>query len=277
MLAVVTGASAGLGEAFACRLAAAGWDLVITARRGSRLEALARTLSETRRVQVRVQVADLTVPAHRAQLESLVANRDVDLLVNNAGFAGYAPFAQVEPRILDDLIAVHIWATTGLTRAALPRMLRRNSGAVINIASVLAFSASVPPTPLPFRATYAAAKAYLVAFTQALAGELRGTGVQVEVCCPGLIDTEFPTGMERSSIRFPRMGPGEVVDAALAALSLGEVVCVPGLGDAALTDQVEDSQWELFSSAVVGPLADRYRDVSGFRRPGARVARFSTP
>jgi short-subunit dehydrogenase len=268
MLAFVTGASAGLGEAFASRLASAGWDLVITARRGSRLEALAQTLSEMHHVRVRVQVADLTVPAQRAGLESMVGNEDVDLLVNNAGFAGYAPFSEVERRILDDLIAVHISATTGLTRAAVPGMLRRNSGAVINVASLLAFSVGIPPPPLPYRATYAAAKAYVIAFTQALAGELRGSGVQVEVCCPGLIDTEFNAGRDPTTTPYPVMEPGEVVDAALAALSLGEVVCVPGLGNAALTDRVEDSHNELFSSAASGRLARRYQSATDSPIPG---------
>jgi uncharacterized protein len=118
MFAVVTGASAGLGEAFATRLAVDGWDLLITARRGERLEALADNLTESHDRRVRVKAADLAVPGEVA------------------------------------------------------RMVRRGSGAIINVASLLAFSATLPPQPLPNRATYAAAKAYLVSFTQALAGEL---------------------------------------------------------------------------------------------------------
>ena len=259
MLAVVTGASAGLGEAFATRLAAEGWDLVITARRRERLEALADTLTERRHRRVRVLVADLTVPGEVAELEGVVAEEDVDLLVNNAGFAGYAPFTDVDPEVVDNLVAIHIRAASRLTRAALRGMVRRNSGAVINVASLLAFSATLPPQPLPYRATYAAAKAYLVAFTQALAGELGGSQIYVQVCCPGLIATDFHAGMDMSGIPFPVMEPSEVVDAALEGLRLGEVVCLPGLHDTGLLDQLAEAQQTVFLTAVASKLAERYR------------------
>jgi uncharacterized protein len=258
MLGVITGASAGLGEAFAARLAAEGWDLVITARRRERLEDLADTLRQSHHTRVRVLVADLTVPGQVAELEHVLGSEEVELLVNNAGFAGYAPFVDVDPQVVDDLIAVHIRATSRLTRAALAGMARRGSGAVINVASLLAFSATLPPQPLPYRATYAGAKAYLVAFTQALAGELGDSQVHVQVCCPGLIATDFHAGMDMSAIPFPVMEPSEVVDAALEGLRLGEVVCVPGLDDTGLLDHLGEAQQTLLLTAVTSKLAERY-------------------
>ena len=175
MLAFVTGASAGLGEAFACRLAEDGWDLAITARRGERLDALAGRLTARHRVSVQTRVADLTNPGEVADLERIITAAQPDLLVNNAGFAGYHEFRDVDPQVVADLVGVHVMAVTRLARAAIPAMVARGSGAIINVASLLAFSGPLRPQPLPYRAVYAGAKAFQVAFTQALAGELAGT------------------------------------------------------------------------------------------------------
>jgi short-subunit dehydrogenase len=259
VLAVVTGASAGIGEAFATRLAAERWDLVITARRRQRLESLAERLMAAHRNKVRVLVVDLTVKTEVSELLQLLTTEDVDLLVNNAGFGGYAPFVEADPRVIDDLIAVHISAVSQLSRAVLPGMIRRNTGAVINVASLLAFSGTMPPQPLPYRATYAGAKAYLVAFTQALAGELVDTAVRVQVCCPGLVATEFHADFDLSGIPLPIMDPMEVVDAALKGVADGEVVCVPGLEDASMIDQLGDVQRTMLLAASSAGLATRYR------------------
>ena len=187
----MTGASSGIGEAFACQLAADGWDLALTARRGDRLRDLAKQLAGEHGVNVQTYVADLAEPGDLAELERVIAAAGPDLLVNNAGFAGYREFCQVDPQVVSGLIAVHVTAVTRLARAAVPAMVARGSGAIINVASALAFSGSLPSQPLPYRAVYAAAKAFQVAFTQVLADELRETGVQVQACCPGLVDTEF--------------------------------------------------------------------------------------
>lgn len=129
------------------------------------------------------------------------------------------------------------------------------------MASLLAFSGSMPPQPLPYRAVYAGAKAFQVAFTQALAGELAGTGVQVQVCCPGLIDTEFHAvaGLELAGIPFPVLRPDEVAGASLAGLRLGEVVCVPGLHDLSMIDTFSQAQRSLLLTAVNSELASRYQ------------------
>jgi len=265
MLGFVTGASSGIGEAFACRLAADGWDLAITARRGDRLRALAKRLADEHDVTVQIHVADLTDPGDLAELERAIAAAGPDLLVNNAGFAGYREFCDVDPKVVSDLIAVHITAVTRLARAAVPGMVARGSGAIINVASALAFSGSLPPRPLPHRAVYAAAKAFQVTFTQALAAELAGSGVQVQACCPGLVDTEFHAlaGRDLAGIPFPVMRPEEVAGAALAGLRLGEVLCVPGLNDPSMTGTISQAQQALLMTAVSSPLADRYQEARG--------------
>lgn len=265
MFGFVTGASSGVGEAFACRLAADGWDLTITARRGDRLRALAERLTEKHGVSVQTCFADLTDPEDVTELERVIADAEPDLLVNNAGFAGYREFSDVDPQVLTRLVGVHVMAVSRLARAAVPAMVARRSGAIINVASLLAFSGSLPPQPLPYRAMYAGAKAFQVAFTQALAGELAGTGVQVQVCCPGLIDTEFHAlaGLDLSGIPFPVLRPDEVAGAALAGLRLGEVVCVPGLHDPSMIDTVSEAQRAMFLTAVSSGLADRYAPSPG--------------
>jgi uncharacterized protein len=265
MFGFVTGASSGIGEAFACRLAADHWDLAITARRGDRLRALAERLAGEHGVHVQSYVADLTEPGGLAGLEQVIAKAEPDLLVNNAGFAGYREFCDVDETVVSDLIAVHVTAVTRLARAAVPAMVARGSGAIINVASALAFSGSLPPEPLPYRAVYAAAKAFQVTFSQALAGELRGTGVQVQACCPGLVDTEFHAlaGRDAAEFPFPVMQPDDVVTAALAGLGLGEDVCVPGLTDPSMIDTVSQAEQALLLTAVSSPLAGRYHSEPG--------------
>ena len=157
------------------------------------------------------------------------------------------------------LHSLHVTAVSRLARTALPAMLKRRSGAIITIASALAYSGSILPEPLPFRAMYAGTKAFQLAFTEALAGELAGTGGRALACCPGLIDTGFHqvVGIDVAGIPFPVMPPAEVARAALAGLRLGEVVCVPGLGDQSMVGNVNDAQRALFTTAVSSGLARR--------------------
>ena len=111
--------------------------------------------------------------------------------VNNAGFSGYGSFVELEPEQIDHLVDIHCITTARLTRAALPGMIEAGRGGVVNIASLLAFSQSLPPNPLPYRAIYAACKAFMVTFTVTLRHELDGTGVRAMVCCPGVVESEF--------------------------------------------------------------------------------------
>ena len=260
--AVVTGASSGIGAAFARRLALDGYDVTVVARRRSRLELLARELETEHGATVEVIAADLAV---RAEVDSLAGHLADDgalrLLVNSAGFAGYKPFVGQDLQEAERLIEVHVGAGTRLSRAVLPGMVDRGDGAVVNVASLLAFGKSLPVQPLPFRAVYAGCKAYLVAFTQALHQELIGSGVSVQVCCPGLVATEFHAveGIDRSRSPFRPMTAEDVVNASLGALDLGEPLCLPGLDDVTLIDRYHADQRQLIQLSNHDRLADRYR------------------
>ena len=257
--ALVTGASAGLGVAYAERLAAKGFDLVLVARRRERLDELAKRLEKAHRIKAEVLLADLTSAKDVAKVEKRLAGDDsLELLVNNAGFGGYKPFVEVEPEVIDDLVQIHVLTVARLTRAALPAMVKRKKGGVINVASLLALSGTLPSQPLPFRATYAGAKAFITTFTQTLAGELAGTGVRVEVCLPGIVDTEFHTAQGMNKLPGGMAAP-DVVTASLAALERGEVVCVPGLDDPSLVDRLGEAQRAVMSSANRPALAARYK------------------
>jgi short-subunit dehydrogenase len=252
--------------AFAEQLAGDGYDVIIVARRRERLEALAQRLRTDHGAAVEVFVADLTNPAAVQAVEQRVAeDTGLELLVNNAGFAGYMPFVQLDPDRAEELIRVHVIATTRVTRAALPGMLRRGRGAIINVSSLLGFSASVPSSsPMPRRAVYAGCKAYINTFTEVLHHELEGTGVQVQALCPGPVqDTEFHDhvpGFDRSCLGIVGIHARGIVRAALTGLELGEVICVPGLDDPDLIAQVRGDERQMLARAAPGGLAARYTE-----------------
>jgi uncharacterized protein len=258
-VALVTGASAGIGTAFAERLAADGYDLVVVARRRERLEELKERLERERGITVEVLAVDLADDAGSRVVEERAA-AGLDLLVNNAGFAGYRPFADLDPQMAEELIRVHVLSVTRATRAALGPMLERGSGAIVNVASLLAFSGAIPPDPLPQRVVYASCKAYLVAFSQLLHGEVAQSGVRVQVLCPGLVKTEFHevAGRDPTQLPYGAMEPDEVVRASLRGLELAEVICTPGLQDVDLVAARDEAQTTLFRTAVAGSLAERY-------------------
>jgi short-subunit dehydrogenase len=264
-LALVTGASAGIGQAFAERLARDGHDLIIVARRRDRLETLARRLGEEHHADVQVYVADLATPAGVDALAERVAAAPLALLVNNAGFGGYRPFIELDPAVADGLLSIHVRAVVQATRAALPGMVERGGGGIINVASLLSLSGTAPSGQfLPFRAVYAASKAFLLAFSQIVAGELALTpgaeNVRVQVCLPGIVKTEFHEvqGWDTSKMP-PRMSAEDVVQASLSALAKGEVVCAPAVEDAAAIEKVGEAQRAVLGSARMPTLADRYR------------------
>jgi short-subunit dehydrogenase len=160
------------------------------------------------------------------------------------------------------LIRVNVIALTRLTRAALPGMIARGHGAVINVSSRLAYSSALGSPPLPKRATYAGTKAYINTFSQILNNELSGTGVQVQALCPGVVRTEFHERVGMDPGRLPPeivSSPEDVVQASLAGLRLGEVVCIPSMEDPALLDRVWESERELFEQSRIGRNAGRYR------------------
>jgi hypothetical protein len=227
---LITGASSGLGTIFARKLAQQGYALAICARRVERLEALAGELRGAFGVPVEVIPCDLADLADLKRLEARVAGMErLDLLVNNAGFGLPGKFNRSSIDRQTDMLNVHLVAMQRLTRTALPGMIARREGAVINVASVAAFF------PLLGSALYAATKAALVSFSETLSIELRGTGVKVQALCPGFVRTEFHltpehrSGQGRKLPDFIWALAEPAVDASLRALGGNRVVVVPGL------------------------------------------------
>ena len=229
----VTGASVGIGAAFARRLARDGYDLSLVARNKRQLEQLADELHTAHGVKAQAVPADLTdADALREVERALAHDTHLDLLVNNAGFGTNGVFAELEADREEDEIRLNVVALTRLTRAALPGLVRRGRGGVINVSSMAALQ------PAPFNATYGATKAFVNSFTEALYEELRGSGVRVMALCPGFTRTEFQdrAGIDASGIpSLAWMSAEAVVDAAMSGYTRGEAVCVPGLGNWAMT------------------------------------------
>ncbi|MGZ4631174.1 MAG: SDR family NAD(P)-dependent oxidoreductase [Actinomycetes bacterium] len=256
--ALVTGASSGIGRAYAERLAADGYDLVLVARRRERLDELAAALETTHGVAVEPVVVDLAEADAVAALADRLMSSPVDLLVNNAGLAHYMPFTELPAAKARELIDVNVTAPVLLAQAVLPGMVAQGSGAIINVASLLAFSGAATGPMLPQRAVYAATKAFLVAHTQILAGELVDTGVRVQVVCPGVVRSEFHSrqGLDLSAV--PRMEPDQVVNASLADLARGVVVSIPGLPDESAVTRYNEAAGALSGVARATELPERY-------------------
>ena len=228
--ALVTGASSGIGAAFATRLARDGRDLVLVARRLDRLEESAKELRERFDCGVSVVAADLTQPSELRKVEEQVASDEaLDLLVNNAGFGTIGRFATLDPDREEEEVRLNIIALQRLTRAALPGMIARKRGGIINVSSM----AGLQPGG-PSNATYSATKAFVNSFTEALHEELRGSGVQVQALCPGFTRTEFQdvAGVNTSDLpSIAWMSAEAVVEASIAGLGRGDVILVPGFGN----------------------------------------------
>lgn len=223
--ALVTGASSGIGAAFARALKARGERLILVARRADRLHSLAQELGGEG--EATVLPFDLGQAGSGARLEAAVRERGlaVDLLVNNAGFGDSGHFAREDPARLAGMVDLNARAVVELTRAFVPGMIERRRGRIVNVASTAAFQ------PCPFLAVYAASKAFVLAFTEALHEELAGTGVRVQALCPGLTETEFQQVAHTDHVPFnktPAMKAEDVVAWSLAGLDRGRLRVIAG-------------------------------------------------
>lgn len=228
---LVTGASSGIGAALAVEFAAAGYDLLLAARRLDKLTALATALREAHGVEAEAIAADLSSAAGVDALVRAIGarGRPVDVLVNNAGFGHNGSIAEIDPERQRHMLRLNVEALAGLTRALVPGMVERGRGGVLNVASTAAFQ------PGPFFGTYAATKAFVLSFSEALSEELRGSGVQVSCLCPGATATEFAAEaeMENSPVftMFPVSDAASVARAAVRGYQRGKVLIVPGLSN----------------------------------------------
>lgn len=259
-VALITGASSGIGATYADRLARRGHDLVLVARDQQRMDDLAARLASDTGARIEVLRADLTSRADLARVEARLRDDDrITTLVNNAGIAASGPFGGADLDHLEKLIALNTVAVLRLTGAVVPGLVARGHGTVINIGSVTALM------PETFNGTYSATKAFVLNFTQALHAEVGGRGVRVQAVLPGATRTEIweRAGVDLSSLRAEiLMGVDEMVDAALAGLDQGELVTIPSLPDAAEWDAVTAARRALWPKLSRDHAAERYRPVA---------------
>ena len=255
-LALITGATSGIGKAFAERLVALGYDLILVGRNQDRLEAFAASHPYRK---IEAVVADLSTDEGIQMVSQWCATEPLTMLINNAGVAHYMPFDELPVNKIREVLQVKTMAPTLLSHAAVSGMKARGQGAIINVAGMIAFSGPTPATTMPRRTVCGGCLAYLVSMTQLLGAELEGSGVTVQVLCPGVVATEFHTrqGLDLSTV--PRMSAEEVVPASLRGLELGEVVTAPGVEDPGLLEAIFRSERAAFS-AQTPQLVTRYRD-----------------
>lgn len=225
--ALITGASSGIGEEFARLLAEDGYEVILAARRKDRLSQLAKKLTRNGNGDAKILQADLQTPEGvSAFLEKTRGLKNkLDLLVNNAGFGTHGPFARNNMDRETGMVYLHCTATLQLTHFFLPGMLAKKSGGIINVASTAAFQ------PVPYMATYAATKVFLLSFSHALAEEVKASGVKVMCLCPGATKTEFQSiSSPGSTLKPPRwMTARDVARIALNDFKKGRRVSVPGV------------------------------------------------
>ena len=226
--ALITGASAGLGAELAWLFAADGHDVALVARRRDKLDALAREIGQKHGVEAHVLAEDLGDPAAPKRIAGALDKQGiaVEFLVNNAGFGTNGAFAELPIERELELVQVNVIALVHLTRLLLPAMIARGSGRVLNIGSTAGF------VPGPYMAAYYASKAFVNSFTEALAFELRGTGVTATLSCPGATATEFAAvaGNDKTALfKSGVMSAREVAEHAYRAMTNGEVAVIPGI------------------------------------------------
>jgi uncharacterized protein len=253
-VALVTGASAGIGAVYADRLAKRGYDLILTARRGDRLKALADKLGAASGQKIETVVADLSKRADVKRVEELLrTDLRITLLVNNAGTATVTPLLNSNIHEMSDMISLNVDALVRLTYAAAPKFVERRSGTIINISSVTAVG------PERLNGVYGASKAFVLAFSQSLKHELADKGVRVQVVLPGATATDIWPNSGVPIEDLPKemvMSAENMVDASLAGLDQGEFATAPSLGDPAkwqAYDQVRDERAGQMSRSAPAP------------------------
>ena len=249
--ALVTGASSGFGTVFARSLRARGHHVILVARREDRLLSLQKELGGEEGATVLVQDLAAAGGADRVLDELEKRGLAVDVLVNNAGVGLTTPFLEQSADRIRGMIDLNVRAVVELTRGLLPPMIERRRGAIVNVSSIAAFQ------PVPYMGVYAATKAFILSFTEALSHEIRGSGVRLQALCPGPTATEFLEVSETHSgllvTKMPMLSAGDVVKASLDGLDRGKLRVIPGLGNRLLPQLLRFSP-VAFTRAVTAQL-----------------------
>lgn len=255
-LALVTGASSGIGTAYVRHLASTGYDILAVARRREALEALKSEIEASHRTTVEVLPADLESDEGLSRVvERLRQGSFVTMLVNNAGFAARGRIGEMDLAAFDRMIRLNVVALAHLTDAAMARMRVENRGTIIQISSGTMFM------QLPGNSAYGASKNFVTGFTRTLQAEVEGTGIRVQLLVPGVIATDFHRVAGNDLSRFPPervMSADDLVTASLRALELGEPVCIPSVPDITDWDAYVAAEQQLSANASRDKPAARY-------------------
>ena len=232
--ALITGATSGIGKAFAFEFARKGYDLIITGRRQQEIYAVADQLKKDYKIRVTVLTIDLSVHDDLARLIKLVQKKkNIEILVNNAGFGLSEKFYEDQVNNQLKMLKVHVTAPLVLIHRIIPQMIKQGSGTIINVASLAAY------TPTPDNAMYTGTKSFLINFTESLHMELHNYGIRVQCLCPGLTHSDFHNKLNKiklpvSGHRFIWMNPAEVVNYSLNCLEKDKIICIPGASNRAM-------------------------------------------
>jgi len=255
--ALITGASSGIGAVYADRLSKMGYDLILVARNAEKLKHVADKIRNETEINVEVIIADLSKKSELLRIENLIKeNKNINLLVNNAGVGAVTPLLQSNVDKMEEMIDINVTALTRLTYAAAPEFIHRLNGTIINIASIVAIGPEI------LNGVYGATKAYVLALTQSLQHELGHKGLRVQTVVPGATATEFwdVAGMPYTNLPSEIvMSTEDMVDAAIKGLAIGEIVTIPPLQDG--------SDWSQYESARK-LLSQKF----GHSKPSARYA-----
>jgi uncharacterized protein len=272
--ALITGASSGIGEVFARILSKRGMNVILVARSEDALRSLATELSGTYGVRADVISADLSKEGASAQVKEAVVRKglQVDLLVNNAGFGTYDRFEDIDPQRDHHQVMLNVATVVDLAHAFLPEMALRREGALINVSSMAAFQA------MPYMAVYAASKAFVLSFSQALWGEYRERGIRVVALCPGQVATPFHDKMEHvAPAAGVKVTPQQAVEAALHTLEEGRSFVVPGAMNAVAAQSTRLMSREFLVKSAAKMLRPKYgknaKRTAGAHDAPASVAR----
>ena len=259
-LAVITGASSGIGAVYADRLAHRGYDLLLVARSQAAMADLAKKLERDTGSKVDILAADLTDSTDVAEVERILREDSrVTLLVNNAGAGATAPLVDSDISDMTRMIALNVEAVTRLTYAVVPGFVTRGAGVIINAASIVAIA------PERLNGVYGGTKAFVLAFSQSLRHELAGTGVRVQVVLPGATATDFWRIAGKPLENLPQeivMSAEDMVDASFAGFDQGEFVTIPALPDAGQWESYEAARQAMMPGLSRAKPARRYSGVS---------------